>query len=118
MGKVHYLPELEILPFDRKSPTRDIQASIQAGLHALDSGDDGFFVTTIYGLRHKVMEAATLRKARLELRTGEAVDTDELGESSWQNNTLSAFSVLVFQWLLVLASSSVLESSVHQERLR
>ena len=80
VGKVHYLPELEILPFDRKSPTRDIQASIQAGLHALDSGEDGFFVTTIYGLRHKVMGPETLAKARLELRTGEEVDTDELGE--------------------------------------
>jgi transcription-repair coupling factor (superfamily II helicase) len=80
VGKVHYLPELEILPFDRKSPTREIQASIQSGLQALAEGEDGFFVTTIYGLRHKVMSAATLRNARLELRAGQAIDTDAIGE--------------------------------------
>ena len=80
VGKVHYLPELEILPFDRKSPTREIQASIQSGLQALVDGEDGFFVTTVYGLRHKVMSAETLKRARLELRCGVAVDTDDLGE--------------------------------------
>ncbi|RKZ09331.1 transcription-repair coupling factor, partial [bacterium] len=80
VGKVHYLPELEILPFDRKSPTRDIQASIQAGLHALQAGEDGFFVTTIYGLRHKLMSAQTLEQARFELKSGQMVDTDEVGE--------------------------------------
>ena len=45
-----------------------------------NTGEDGFFLTTIYGLRHKVMGPETLRKARLELKAGEAVDTDELGD--------------------------------------
>ncbi len=79
VGKVHYLPELEVLPFDRKSPTREILASIQAGLQSLDRGERGFYVTTIYGLRHKVMAPSTLRAHRLRLRVGDSIDTEEIG---------------------------------------
>ncbi len=80
VAPVHYLPELEILPVDRTSPTRDILASIQAGLHHLDRREPGFYVTTLYGLRHKVMARETLRAARMELRVGQEIDTDTLGE--------------------------------------
>ena len=79
VAPVHYLPELEILPFDRKSPTRGILASVQAGLNELERGTPGFYVTTLYGLRHKLMAPETLRRARLDLRRGEEVDTDQLG---------------------------------------
>ena len=77
---VTYLPELEILPFDRRSPTREILATVQSGLHTLETGVPGFFVTTIYGLRHKVMSPARLRRHRLVLSRGESVDTDALQE--------------------------------------
>lgn len=77
---VHYLPELEILPFDRKSPTREIQATVQSSLDQLERGATGFFVTTVYGLRHKVMAPATLAAARIPVRVGEQLDPDELGE--------------------------------------
>ena len=80
VAPVHYLPELEILPFDRKSPTRDILASIQAGLHHLDRRDPGFYVTTLYGLRHKVMGRETLRAARMDLKIGQEIDTEAFGE--------------------------------------
>ena len=80
VAPVHYLPELEILPFDRKSPTRDILASVQAGLHHLDQREPGFYVTTLYGLRHKVMARETFRAARTELKVGQALDTDAFGE--------------------------------------
>jgi len=79
-AEVHYLPELEILPFDRRSPTREILAEIQAGLQALDEGRSGFFVTTLYGLRHRVMAREVLRRHRLVLRKGQRVDTDWLQE--------------------------------------
>ncbi len=77
---VTYLPELEILPFDRRSPTREILANVQSALQALDSGVPGFFVTTIYGLRHKVMASAQLQRHRLILSRGERLNTDELQE--------------------------------------
>ncbi len=80
VASVSYLPELEILPFDRKSPTREIQASVQAGLDLLDRKIPGIFVTTIYGLRHKVMSRATLARGRRELAVGEEVDTEDFGE--------------------------------------
>jgi transcription-repair coupling factor (superfamily II helicase) len=80
VAELHYLPELEILPFDRKSPTRDILASVQSGLQALESRTPGFFVTTIYGLRHKVMSPQTLRSHRLQLAVGDSIDTEEMGE--------------------------------------
>jgi transcription-repair coupling factor (superfamily II helicase) len=80
LAPVHYLPELEILPFDRKSPTREILASIQAGLHHLGHREPGFYVTTLYGLRHKVMGPRALERARIELKVGGTLDTDTFGE--------------------------------------
>ena len=78
-GEVVYIPELEILPFDRKSPTRDILASIQSALDRLARNEQAIFVTTIYGLRHKQMSRATLQAHTLTLRKGEAIQTEALG---------------------------------------
>jgi len=80
VANVHYLPELEILPFDRRSPAREILADVQAGLQQLDEGKPGFFVTTLYGLRHRVMSPQTLRRHRLVLRKGQKVDMEQLQE--------------------------------------
>ncbi len=80
VAEVHYLPELEILPFDRRSPTREILADIQAGLQRLDEGRPGFYVTTLYGLRHRVMSPEVLRRHRFLVRKGQSIDTEELQE--------------------------------------
>ncbi len=80
VGAVHYLSELEILPFDRKSPTRELTATIQAGLDRLDRGEPGLYVTTVYGLRHKVMGRDVMRRNRIALRAGQTLRTEELAQ--------------------------------------
>jgi transcription-repair coupling factor (superfamily II helicase) len=80
VAPVHYIPELEVLPFDRKSPTREILATVQAGLHQLLCRQPGFYVTTLYGLRHKLMSPETLQRHRIVLRRGDHVDTEALQE--------------------------------------
>jgi transcription-repair coupling factor (superfamily II helicase) len=77
---VHYIPELEILPFDRKSPTRELAATVQSMLDRLQRGENGIFVTTVYALRHRVMSKQTLRDATITLKVGQEIDTDEIGE--------------------------------------
>src|SRR5690606_35350079 len=57
-----------------------ILASIQAGLHPLSRREPGFYVTTVYGLRHKVMGTRALEHARIELKVGDTLDTDTFGE--------------------------------------
>jgi transcription-repair coupling factor (superfamily II helicase) len=76
---VVYLPQQEVLAFDRKSPDPALVGAYLAGLDRLTSGRPLVAVTSLYGLRQKVIAPAHLRDAVLVLKKGQRRDADDLG---------------------------------------
>jgi len=79
-GSVVYLPQQEVLAFDRNSPEPALVGDFLAGLDRLASGESCLVVTSLYGFRQRVMAPGTLRKATLRIKCGGNLDMDELGE--------------------------------------
>lgn len=77
--EVVYLPQQEVLAFDRNSPESGLVGDFLEGLLRLRSNQPPVAVTSIYGLRQKVMAPGTLDRAALNLKVGDILDPDELG---------------------------------------
>ncbi len=75
---VIYLPQQEVLAFDRNSPDPPLVGDFLAGLDRLASGRATLAVTSLYGLRLRVITPQRLAQALLTLRVGERIELDEL----------------------------------------
>ncbi|PID79428.1 hypothetical protein CSB20_10305, partial [bacterium DOLZORAL124_64_63] len=78
-GEVVHLPQQEVLAFDRNSPQPALVGDFLDGLLRLRSDQAPLAVTSVYGLRQRVMAPGTLDRAVLRLKVGDRVDLDELG---------------------------------------
>jgi transcription-repair coupling factor (superfamily II helicase) len=75
---VVYLPQQEVLAFDRQSPDPDGVGLFLDGLDRLARGPARLAVTSLYGVRQRVMSPAGLAAAAIELAVGERHDRDDL----------------------------------------
>ncbi|MHB8079693.1 MAG: transcription-repair coupling factor [Candidatus Krumholzibacteriia bacterium] len=75
---VVYLPQQEVLAFDRQSPDPDGVGLFLDGLDRLARGPARLAVTSLYGVRQRVMPPAALAAAAIELAVGERHDRDDL----------------------------------------
>lgn len=76
---VAYLPQQEVLAFDRQSPDPDGVGAFLAGLDALRAGRVGLAVTSLYGARQRVIAPGRLAAAVIALRVGQRCDPERLG---------------------------------------
>ncbi len=79
-GTVVHLPQQEVMAFDRNSPEPALVGDFLEGLHRLRSDNPPLAVTSVYGVRHRVMAPGSLDRAVLNLKVGDRIDLDELGE--------------------------------------
>ncbi len=79
-AEVVLLPQQEVLAFDKNSPEPGLVGDFLEGLHRLRSDTPPLAVTSVYGVRQKVMAPGTLDRAVLTLKVGDRIDLDELGE--------------------------------------
>jgi len=80
LGSVVHLPQQEVLAFDRNSPEPGLVGDFLEGLHRLRADNPPLAVTSVYGVRQRVMAPGTLDRAVLSLKTGDRIDLVELGE--------------------------------------
>jgi transcription-repair coupling factor (superfamily II helicase) len=79
-GQVVHLPQTEVLAFDKNSPEPGLVGDFLEGLHRLRSDNPPLTVTSVYGIRHRVMAPGVLDRATLRLNVGDRIDLDKLGE--------------------------------------
>ncbi len=75
---VVHLPQQEVLAFDRNSPEPAMVGDFLAGLDRLKSGGAFLVVTSISGLRQKIMAPGTLERGTIRLKSGQRLDLDDL----------------------------------------
>ncbi len=75
---VVHLPQQEVMAFDRNSPEPALVGDFIAGLDRLKTGGAFLVVTSISGLRQKVMAPGTLERGTIRLRSGQQVEMDDL----------------------------------------
>lgn len=78
--QVIYLPQQEVLAFDHNSPEPALQGDFMEGLLRLQNQQSALVVTSLYGMRQKVMAPGALEKAVLKLKVDQQIDMDDLGE--------------------------------------
>jgi transcription-repair coupling factor (superfamily II helicase) len=76
--QVVYLPQPEVLIYDRKSPDPALVGDLLLGLDRLRGDEPVMAVTSLYAVRQRVMAPQTLTRAILRLEPGQRVDPDEL----------------------------------------
>ncbi len=74
--QVVYLPQPEVLIYDRKSPDPALVGDLLLGLDRLRDQEPVLAVTSLYAVRQRVMAPAVLDRAVLRLATGERLDPD------------------------------------------
>jgi transcription-repair coupling factor (superfamily II helicase) len=79
--QVIYLPQEEVLAFDHSSPEPALVGDFLEGLLRLQNHQKAMVVTSLYGLRQRVMAPGTLEKATLRLKVDQQVDMDDLGQA-------------------------------------
>ena len=77
--EVVHLPQQEVLAFDRKSPDPAVTGGFLHGLTWLTDGAPRLAVTSLYGIRQRIITPARLAAAVIELRVGQELDPEELG---------------------------------------
>jgi transcription-repair coupling factor (superfamily II helicase) len=77
-GPVVYLPQQEVLAFDRKSPDPALTGAFLHGLDLLAERTPRLAVTSLYGARQRVISPQRLAGAVLEVAVGQRWDRDEL----------------------------------------
>ncbi|HPF35853.1 MAG TPA: transcription-repair coupling factor [Candidatus Krumholzibacteria bacterium] len=77
---VVYLPQPEVLAFDRNSPDPDLTGALLAGLRRLRDPEPALAVTSLAALRHRVLAPARLASASFTLTVDQRVDREALGE--------------------------------------
>ncbi|MFH1845582.1 MAG: hypothetical protein ABIF77_20545 [bacterium] len=75
---VVYLPQQEVLAFDRKSPDPALVGAFLEGLDRLRNGKPCLAVTSLYGMMQRVISPARLNQAIINLGEGDRYDRDEL----------------------------------------
>ena len=77
--QVIYLPQQEVLAFDHNSPEPALVGDFLEGLLRLRFRRPALVVTSLYGVRQRVMAPALLDRGVLRLKVDQRVDMDELG---------------------------------------
>ncbi|MBU8870233.1 MAG: transcription-repair coupling factor [Gemmatimonadales bacterium] len=77
--RVVYLPQPEVLAFDRNSPEPAMVGDYMEGLTRLRKGGPFLVVTSVYGIRQRIIAPGTLDRAVIRLKVGQCIDRDELG---------------------------------------
>jgi len=75
---VIYLPQQEVLAFDRKSPDPALVGAYLEGLDQLSNGKPVLAVTSLYGMMQRVISPARLNQGIITLSEGDRYDRDEL----------------------------------------
>jgi len=75
---VVHLPQQEVLAFDHNSPEPAMVGDFITGLDRLKTGGTQIVVTSISGLRQKVMAPGTLERATIRLKCGQRIEMDDL----------------------------------------
>jgi transcription-repair coupling factor (superfamily II helicase) len=78
--RVAYLPQPEVLVYDRKSPDPALVGDMLVGLDRLRGPEPVLAVTSLYAIRQRVMAPQTLTRSLLRLETGARLDPDAFGE--------------------------------------
>ena len=78
-GSVVYLPQQEVLAFDHNSPEPSMVGDALEGLHRLRREAAPLVVTSLYGVRQRVMAPGTLDRVTIRLKCGQRRDMDDLG---------------------------------------
>ncbi len=80
LGERHvvYLPQPEVLPFDRQSPDPELVGSLLWGLTRLAGGEALIGVTSLAGVRQRILAPRRLAEATVTLRVGDRLERDEL----------------------------------------
>jgi len=85
---VVYLPQPEVLVYDRKSPEPALVGDFLLGLDRLRGSAPVLAVTSLYALRQRVMAPQTLTRAVLRLAAGQRLDLEafcrELGQRGYR----------------------------------
>jgi len=76
--RVVYLPQQEVLPFDRNSPDPELVGAFLQGLVRLGEGDPVLAVTSLSGFCNRVVTPERLAAASFTLRVGDRLDRDAL----------------------------------------
>jgi transcription-repair coupling factor (superfamily II helicase) len=78
--RVIYLPQQEVLAFDRNSAEPAMVGDFLEGLTRLREGGPHLVVTSVYGIRQRIMSPGALDNAVIRLKVGQCIDRDKLGE--------------------------------------
>jgi len=76
--RVVYLPQQDILAFDRNSPEPALVGDFLEGLGRIKAGGEFVIVTSVAGLRQRIMAPGVLQRATLRLRCGQSLRMDVL----------------------------------------
>lgn len=77
-GSAVYLPQQDVLAFDRNSPEPAMVGDFFVGLERIRAGSGRIIVTSLPALRQRIMAPHTFERALLRLKTGKIQDPDEL----------------------------------------
>ncbi|HOX25670.1 MAG TPA: transcription-repair coupling factor [Candidatus Krumholzibacteria bacterium] len=77
--EVVYLPQPEVLVYDRKSPDPAIVGDLLLGLDRLRGPQPVLAVTSLYAARQRVIAPQTLTRSILRLEPGQALDVEAFG---------------------------------------
>ncbi len=75
---VVHLPQQEVLAFDHNSPEPALVGDFLAGLDRLKTGGAFLVVTSVSGLRQKIMAPGTLERGTIRLKSGQRIGMDDL----------------------------------------
>ncbi len=78
--QVIYLPQQEVLAFDHNSPEPALVGDVLQGLLRLRGNQPGLVVTSLYGVRERVLAPGELDRSLLHLKVDQRLDMDDLAE--------------------------------------
>ncbi len=76
--QIIYLPQQDVLAFDRNSPEPAMVGDFFAGLHRIRSGGRQLVVTSLAALRQRIMAPGTFEHSILRLKSSQILEPDEL----------------------------------------
>ncbi len=78
-GAAVYLPQQEVLAFDHNSPEPSMVGDFMEGLHRLRGERSPLVVTSLAGIRQRLMAPGTLDRAVIRIKCGQRLDMEDLG---------------------------------------
>ncbi|MCP4574505.1 MAG: transcription-repair coupling factor [bacterium] len=79
-GSVVYLPQSDVLAFDRNSPEPSVAGDFLAGLHRLRENGPALVVASLAAVRGRVMAPGTLDRVTIRLKCDQRLDVEAFGE--------------------------------------